>query len=108
MGPEAFIEKKAVERAKAKGGHTFKLTSPNNAGIPDRAFCHVNCGPFLVEFKAKGKRLSELQALVCKDLARHGWRVYANVDSVKMAWDIIDDEFSGARTRRHEPIDGCE
>lgn len=105
MGPEAFLEKKAGDYAKKSGGWTGKWVSPGHNGVPDRVFSHWACGPFYVEFKAKGKPLTPLQGAMAKTLASHGFRVYGPVDSLVTIKEIIDDEFSGKSVRdfRHKP-----
>ena len=104
MGPEAFLESEARKYAKKKGGKSMKWVSPGHNGVPDRIFTHWRCGPFFVEFKAKGKPLTALQRAMCAELAANGMRVYAPVDSLVTIKEIIDDEFSGG-PKRHQPLD---
>lgn len=106
MGPEAQIEKKAREWLEARGGELMKWVSPGNAGVPDRIAFHASfVSPFFMEFKAPRKTLDELQEIVCDKLAAKGARVYPNVDGVRKAIEIMDDEMQ-RRSRRHPIMDG--
>ncbi len=108
MGPEAQIENKAREYLKELGGCLMKWTSPGNSGVPDRIAVHPNFGVCFMEFKAPGKRLTPLQREVCEELAGFGARIYADVDSVTKARQIIDDEvlMVPPNKRRHKIVDG--
>lgn len=105
-GPEAKIEKKAREHMEARGGMFPKSVSPGRNGWPDRNPSHMNCGPFYMELKAPGKESTELQMIVAREMAQNGYRVYASVNSVRMATEIIDDEVDGVppSQRRHQPV----
>lgn len=106
MGIEAMVEKTAREYLLSQGGALLKFTSPGYAGVPDRIASHPACGPFLMEFKAPGKKLTPQQVNTCKQLAQAGFRVYAGaawggVNTIIMAREIIDDEIAG-RPARHK------
>lgn len=104
---EAMIEKDAKEFAEGLGGVCMKWVSPGNVGVPDRILSFAHSGPFFMEFKAPGKRLRANQKAMCVKLARKGFRVYINVDSIKKAREIIEDEASGFDIYRHEPLPSC-
>lgn len=108
MGPEATIEKHARQRAQSRGGRLYKLVSPGRKGWPDRGCAHSNCGLFLMEFKARGKKSRQEQVDMANELALLGVRVYLDVDSVQKAFEIIDDEFNcvPSAQRRHHPVSG--
>ena len=90
------IEAKAKQYMREScGGKTYKFVSPGCNGVPDDLFTHVNCGPFFMEFKSKGKKLQELQEYVCDEMIMHGCRVYKGVDSLEKAINIIDHEVYG-------------
>jgi len=108
MGIEAMIERAAREYMLSKGGMLLKFTSPGYKGVPDRIASHEVSGPFLMEFKAPGKKLTASQVNTCKQLAAAGFRVYAGatwggVNTIIMAREIIDDEVAG-RPPRHKPV----
>lgn len=95
MALESMIEKAAREHMLKRGGVCLKFVSPGMAGVPDRLLSHPACGPFFMEFKSPGKKMSALQRAVAADLTAHGMRVYADVDSIAKARKIIDDEIDG-------------
>lgn len=110
MGLEVIIEQDARDYAKSLHGLLLKWVSPGNNGVPDRIVTHINCGPFLMEFKAPEKRLNPTQIEMSEALAAAGFRVYAGYDwwgvnSIKMAREIIYDEIHG-RPRRHPIVSG--
>lgn len=111
MGLEVFIEDDARKYVEKLGGVMRKWVSPGTKGVPDRIVSYFVCGPFAMEFKAPGEKLKPHQQSECKILAANGWRVYAGndwwgVNSIKMAHEIIDDEFNGVHPslRRHQPV----
>ena len=110
MGLETIIEKDARDYMRDLGGCSLKWVSPGNNGVPDRILSHINCGAFLIEFKAPGKKLRPDQILMCEELASKGFRIYAGYDwrgvnSTKMAREIIDDEVLRVpHTHRRHPI----
>lgn len=105
MGPEAFLENEVRKFAKKLGGKSYKWKSRNVNGVPDRIFTHWRCGPFAIEFKKnKNEGLTDLQFLVCRELAENGMRVYGPVGSLVQAKEIVEDEFLG-RPKRHQPMD---
>jgi hypothetical protein len=105
-GPEARIEKAGNKYARERGCSVHKGKSPAQRGVPDRMYSHINCGPFLVEYKAPGQTSTDQQIEVQNEMAAHGWRVYRDVDRVGMAKQIIDDEINGVpiNQRQYKPI----
>lgn len=99
MAIEAMIEKAAREHMMKLGGVCLKFTSPGMAGVPDRILSHPHCGVFFMEFKSPGKKMRPLQEQVCSHLGDAGMRIYVNVDSIRTAREIIDDEVSGREAR---------
>lgn len=97
---EKEIEGLARKRLAALGGKLYKTVSPGCNGFPDRMAAHAGAGVWFMEFKAPGKKASPLQRAIGNELAEMGQRVYLDVDSVKKAYEIIDDEVH-QRERRH-------
>lgn len=106
MGLEKDIEKKARERMQEHGGRLMKFVSPGNNGVADRIAIHPASGVFFMEFKARGKRATPLQRARADEFAGLGQRVYLDVDTVKMAYEIIDDEVAGRPGARWAFADG--
>lgn len=102
---ESEIEKLARKRMESLGGKLYKTVSPGNNGFPDRMGVHPASGPFLMEFKATGRRVGALQREVGEELAALGMRVYLDVNSVLMAYAIIEDEVN-QRPRRYDICTG--
>lgn len=71
---EGDIEEYLKKRIKLYGGMCFKLTSPSNAGMPDRLVVHKG-KVFFVELKAPGKKPRPLQQAQIKSLRLHGAKV---------------------------------
>jgi hypothetical protein len=91
---EGKIERKARDHLKKLGGRMNKFVCPGRKGVPDRACSHWRCGPWLMEFKAPGKKPTPLQLKVQKEMAEEGWTVFACVDNFRMALTIIDEMLS--------------
>lgn len=106
QGRESTIERAAREYMISRGGMFAKSVSPGLKGWPDRNPSHPFCGPFYMELKAPGKYSTALQMDVAQDMAKYGYRVYASVNSLRMAKEIIDDEIDcvPAAQRRHQPV----
>lgn len=92
---ESGVEDGARKYMKSIGGGSWKFTSPNNRGVPDRIFSHPNCGSFFVEFKKEGKQLGDLQDMMCDEMEGFGCRVYRAVDTLEKAKAVIDKEVYG-------------
>lgn len=67
---EKQIEAHLVKRVKALGGEAYKFTSPAHRGVADRVVCLPNGSTWFVELKRDGGRLSALQEVFAKDMAR--------------------------------------
>lgn len=80
---ESNIENYLTAKIKKLGGLTFKFTSPNCAGVPDRIVI-LNGSIHFVELKAPGKRPRPLQAATFADLAKQQVPVFVldSTDSV--------------------------
>lgn len=89
-GPEAKIQDTVVKYARKKQVMAIKLESSNTNGLPDYLFSHIDCGPFLMEFKAPGRAPRPLQVVRQQEMADHGFTVFPCVDSVRMGMEIID------------------
>lgn len=86
---EADIEKKVCNYAKGKGYVVDKFTSPSKRSVPDRLFTPP-CGVmFLIEFKKRGKKPTEKQALDHEKRRKNNVFVYV-VDDVEQGKQIID------------------
>lgn len=71
---ERDIESWSSRKARATGWWNRKFTSPGNRSVPDRVF--GKSWVFWTEFKATGKRLTELQLEEHKLMLAAGLRVY--------------------------------
>jgi len=68
---EAEIEKYFIWAVASLGGTTFKFKSINHRGVADRIACLPNGSTWFVEIKRpKGGRLSPLQVLFAKEMAK--------------------------------------
>lgn len=61
MTTESELEKKLVKYAKSQGFLVYKFTSPSHRGVPDRLFISPRGTHVYIEFKAPGKKLTEIQ-----------------------------------------------
>ena len=85
---EKEIEKKVTDYAKTLGWLGYKWVSPGRAGVPDRLYFqygHVMC----IEFKALGKRATNLQKKHHRQLAGKGILVYV-IDNVTEGKHVFD------------------
>lgn len=87
---ERDIEAKVVKWAKDNGWLTYKFVSPSQRGVPDRIFIKGGIVVF-IEFKAPGKKPTQLQAQTIKKLQAQGMNVYvrSDVDAAKacLGWE---------------------
>jgi hypothetical protein len=58
---EREIERRMREMIKQRGGLTYKFTSPQNPGVPDRIVITPRGVIWFVELKSKNGRLSKMQ-----------------------------------------------
>ena len=84
---EKKIEKKCADLAKKAGWLTYKFVSPSQRGVPDRIFIKDGRTVF-VEFKALGKKPSQLQAQTIRKMQAQGCEVYV-CDSVESFCDAL-------------------
>lgn len=85
---EAIIEAAVCAYAKSKGCLTFKLSSQNQKGQPDRMILKDGRVLF-VEFKATGKKLTALQTRWIERLHYHGYST-ACCDDINAGKRLID------------------
>lgn len=78
---ESAIERKCCALAKKHGWWHRKFKSPGKRSAPDRIFARP-ADVFFVEFKAPGKRPTELQAREIAEMHQAGLAVYV-CDSVE-------------------------
>jgi len=86
---ESEIERKFVQAVEALGGEAIKLTSPNNAGLPDRLVLLPNGRMFFVELKAPGKKPRPLQTRQIERLKELGFSVYVVDNMDKGLFDVL-------------------
>lgn len=73
---EKKTESYLIERTRALGGQSYKWSSPNNRGVPDRICLFPFNTILFVEVKSEGKKPSKLQQLVLNKLKRLAAHVY--------------------------------
>ena len=105
-GRESTLEKDLKKYMESQGGLFPKSVSPGKKGWPDRNPSHPFCGPFYMEVKRPGEKSILLQMEVSREMARHGYRVYASVHQFRIGKEIIDDEINCVipSQRRHHPV----
>lgn len=84
---ERDIEAKATALAKKAGWLCFKFVSPSQRGVPDRIFIKDGRVVF-IEFKAPGKKPTQLQAQTIRKMQAEGCEVYV-CDSIESAVDAL-------------------
>lgn len=82
---ESYIEKKVTEHAYRHGWLSIKLNGQHDRGKPDRVYLRDGEAVF-VEFKAKGKKPTNLQKKYHERLNSFGFCVH-----------VIDDFYEGCR-----------
>ena len=87
---ESDIERKLVNKTKARGGIAFKFVSPGQSGVPDRLVRLPGGKIGLVEVKAPGKQPRKLQVHMHKLLRGLGFKVYV-LDDPDQIGVILDD-----------------
>lgn len=85
---ESHIEKKVSEYAKANGWLTYKFSSPNNRGVPDRVYMKEGV-VFFIEFKALGKTTTTLQEKNIQRIREQNIKVFV-VDDIEEGKKIVD------------------
>jgi len=79
---EKEIERKMRELVKRRGGLSYKFSSPNNPGVPDRIIVAPAGVVWFVELKTESGRMTPLQQSKKAELEKQG----ANV-RVVYGWD---------------------
>lgn len=85
---ESIIENKICEYATKLGFLQFKFSSPAHKGVPDRIFIK-NGLVFFIEFKALGKKQTELQKSVRTKIKAQLIEVFI-VDNLTEGYQLID------------------
>ena len=85
---ESLIEKKVSDYAALLGWASYKFTSPQNRGAPDRIYFREGV-TILIEFKAPGKKASKLQLHHIDKLTAQLIPVYV-VDDIEQGKDIFN------------------
>jgi len=95
---EASIEKAVCKYARTLGYFHAKFTSVHNRSVPDRLFINPQGMTIYIEFKAPGKKPTEMQ--LSKHAQMHGGRtpIYV-VDSVERGKQVLE----GYLKHRHQP-----
>ena len=88
---EKEVEKRLVDRTKARGGLALKFVSPGFDGVPDRLVLLPKAKLGFVEVKAPGKTQRPLQIKRMQVLRKLGFKVFAldNIDEVEVVLDAI-------------------
>jgi len=104
LSEEKRIQNKAIEHAKGRGIRTIRLAlQPGVArGWPDVLFLIPGGRPLFIEFKAPGKRPSEVQKLRIAQLKEDGYAVAVS-DNLDHACSIIDQQIQHAEARGDAP-----
>jgi hypothetical protein len=93
---EKDIERRMCEMVKQRGGLTYKFTSPNCSGVPDRLVITPAGVVWFVELKTERGRLANIQRFQIGELEKRG----ANV-RVVYGWDaarqFIEEVFTNGR-----------
>lgn len=79
---EKDIERRMCELIKKYGGLTYKFTSPNNPGVPDRIVISPEGDVWFVELKMLSGRMAKMQEWQKSELEKRG----ANVRVIH-GWD---------------------
>ena len=87
MTLERDIERRVSELAKKSGWLSFKFVSPAQRGVPDRIFMKDGRIVF-IEFKAPGKKLTDLQDHIVRKMVDAGCEVHV-CDNVKDACNAL-------------------
>ncbi len=87
---ESVIESAVCEYAKRYGALTYKFTSPSRRSVPDRLFLFPKNVVLFIEFKAKDKKPTELQAMEIAKIRDRDVPVYV-IDSEKKGVSLIEE-----------------
>jgi hypothetical protein len=87
---EKTIEKQLTNAVRQRGGHAYKLVSPNRAGMPDRLVCLPGGHHAFIELKAPGKHPRPIQQVRHQELRNLGQRVYT-IDNPNHIEEVLDE-----------------
>lgn len=82
---EAYL----VKLVESLGGKSFKWSSPQNRGVPDRICFFPGDVKLLIEVKSEGKKMSKLQLHVYKQLRQLTNHIYV-VDTPRELDNLFD------------------
>lgn len=85
---EKDIEKKVCDYAKSLGMLVYKFTSPSRRSVPDRMFITRYGKVFFIEFKRKGQKPTDAQAVELRKIHATGVEAYV-VDNVERGNRIV-------------------
>lgn len=85
-----------VKLVKSLGGRSFKWSSPQNKGVPDRICVFPNDVKLFVEVKSEGETLTGIQELVHQQLRQLTTQIY--VVATKREVDTLFDQLSKGGT----------
>jgi hypothetical protein len=83
---EKEIERRMCELVRKRGGITYKFTSPNNPGVPDRIVITPGGAVWFVELKTASGRLANIQKWQKGELEKRN----ANVRVIR-GWDAAKE-----------------
>ena len=86
---ETEIEKKLVQKVKAKGGIAPKFVSPSYAGMPDRLVLLPGGVFAFAELKAPGMKPRPLQVARHRMLRSLGFKVYV-IDGTEQIEEVLN------------------
>lgn len=91
---ESQIEKSLTERVKARGGLSYKFTSPMSPGVPDRILILPGGRTVYVELKTEVGRLAKIQEWQISEMRKRGVdvRVCKGIEAIK---DLVEELFPG-------------
>ena len=92
---EREIEAAVCAYAKSRGFLTYKFSSPNHIGVPDRMFLAPYQQAFWIEFKREGGTATPVQERECLKIRNCGFEVYL-IDNVEDGKEVIDNHFEMA------------
>ncbi len=87
---EKVIEKKVSVYAVSQGWVSYKFTSPQTRGVPDRIYFKGG-KTILIEFKAEGKEPTKLQEFHIDKIKNQGIPVFV-IDSIEAGEAIFNAE----------------
>lgn len=90
---ERDVQRKVRDYAHKLGWRTFKWAGVNQRGVPDCIFINPEGFVLFIEFKAKGKKPTKLQALKIKQLRDNNAEVFIidNVETGKFTVDLYNE-----------------